>query len=106
MARRSNDSNPTAQLKDDEDRPITDQCIQVPFHMSRCKTVKDIIKKRNKKIATIRAPTVFDLIRNEKDKRSHEEKAGVYRIPVINKNEDKEESYIGLTEMELREVID
>lgn len=59
-----------------------DQYIKIPFIMNNFKTVRNIIKKHNKKVFLVRALTVFNLLRNEKDKKLEMTKQWVYKIPI------------------------
>lgn len=59
-----------------------------------------------KNLITKREPMVFDLLRNDKDKKQENSKSGVYQIPMnSNGTEEEKEFYIGITERCLEDRI-
>lgn len=66
---------------------------------------KKIAKLKRKKIASVRTPTIFDILRNEKDPRNVMEKAGVYKIPVEDSSTRQQMSYIGVTTRTLKQRV-
>lgn len=69
------------------------------------KTLHRVLNKTLKfsdfKIAWKRGYTLFNTLRNGKDKIPVNRKPGVYAIPVFNKDEDSEQLYIGSTKRNL-----
>lgn len=59
--------------------------------------IRKIAKEENKRIATKRAPTVFNTLRNEKDKLKQSERTGVYKIPIRDVQLQREAAYLGVT---------
>lgn len=77
----------------------------IPHELRNSKTVKNILKRNNKKPAYRRPPTIFSLLRNVKDNYDKLEKSGVYHIPVENFDDNTEELYIGATSRNLKDRI-
>lgn len=56
--------------------------LPIPHGLRKYDFVRRLAKKENKKLASRRPPTVFNLLWNEKDPLKEYEKTGVYKIPV------------------------
>lgn len=52
-----------------------------------------------------RAPTIFNLLRNDKSIRSNDFKSGVYKIPVQNFEDNRTKTYIGATARNFKERL-
>lgn len=78
-----------------------DNFLSVPYNLKNLQVVKSIAKKTKKDLATRRAPTQFNLIRNEKDPLKPQDKYGVYKIPVIDNSSYDRQAYIGVTDRNL-----
>lgn len=70
--------------------------ITVPYSFKRYNVVDKIARKENKKLMFQRGPTIFNILRNEKDPRKDKEKNGVYKIPVIELENHHQTLYIGM----------
>lgn len=64
-----------------------------------------IQKAAQKKIVYTRNNTVFNLTRNDKDRRKMLDMPGVYQIPIENKDSNREEIYIGSIARSLQKRI-
>lgn len=76
---------------------IQQHYTSIPYHLKNVNIVKKTIKNKNKCIATKRNPTVFNILRNEKDRLKDWERSGVYKIPINDLQHNKETAYVGVT---------
>lgn len=67
--------------------------------------VRRILKKTKRKPAYKRGQTIFQALRNVKEKYSAEKNSGIYRIPLENIDESRTEVYIGATTRNLKDRI-
>lgn len=77
----------------------------IPEALRDFRAVRNVEKKIGKKPAFKRPPTIFNLLRNVKDPVNHDEKTGVYNIPLRNLDEGTDELYIGATRRNLKERL-
>lgn len=59
--------------------------------------VRSSLKSANNASIFRRAPTIFNVICNDKTKRSNDFKTGVYKVPLRNLDNNQLETYIGAT---------
>ncbi|XP_067139892.1 uncharacterized protein [Centruroides vittatus] len=64
--------------------------------------MKQISRHKNASILCKRAPTVYRLIRNDKERIGDREQAGVYAIPYKNEQLGIDKDYVGVTNRNLR----
>lgn len=69
----------------------------VPYHMKHIKMIKNLANRKGRSLAPRRAPTVFNLLRNNKDPLNQMERSGVYKILTKDLNTGKESAYVGVT---------
>lgn len=55
--------------------------MTVPQHLKNLNMTKKLAKRKKKCIVSRRNPTVYSMLRNEKDPLEQMEKTGVYKIP-------------------------
>lgn len=67
--------------------------------------VKNLVKINNKGVAYKRYPTLFNQLRNDKDKIERKQKSGVYKIPLRNYDTNVDEVYIGVTTRNLEKRL-
>lgn len=65
--------------------------------MKNFKIVRNLTVKNDRRLAFKRFPTLFNQLRNEKNRIVHRQKSGVYKIPLTNNNTKMDEVYIGVT---------
>lgn len=80
--------------------------LPILYHLKNLRVVKTITKKRNKKLAAHRDPTLFNLLRNDKDPLQQSEKNGGYRIPTKDAQTQEEAAYIGVTARNLKKGVE
>lgn len=73
--------------------------------MRTSRTVRRILRKTKKKPAYKRGRTIFEALRNVKDRYSKEENSGIYKIPLQDNDENKEKIYIGATARNLKDRL-
>lgn len=88
------------------DQQTTPQYETIPDSMRGLRTIRNIIRKTKTKPAFRRGPTVFQALKNIKDKYNPGQETGVYRIPLNNNNTDTAEVYIGATRRNLIDRIE
>lgn len=76
----------------------------LPDSMRGLRTIENILKKTRVKLAFKRGPTVFQALKNVKDKYYPGQETGVYRIPLHNN--DTGSVYIGATRRSLKDRIE
>lgn len=68
--------------------------------------VKRIAKKEGRTLAQRRAPTIFNLVCNDKDRLTQMERSGVYSIPIEDVVTEEKAAYVGVTSRTLATRID
>lgn len=77
----------------------------LPYKLHANYTVKKTLKSTDRSHTFKRSPTIFNLLRNDKDKRTEEYKSGVYKIPLRNIDDNRTEVYVGATSRNFRERL-
>lgn len=77
----------------------------LPYKLHANYTVKKTLKSTDRSHTFKRSPTIFNLLRNDKDKRTEEYKSGVYKIPLRNIDDNCTEVYVGATSRNFRERL-
>ncbi|XP_023235589.1 uncharacterized protein LOC111634972 [Centruroides sculpturatus] len=71
------------------------------YDKKRKDIMKEIAVRKKSKLIFKRAPNLYKLLRNDKDRVDKEKRAGVYRIPYENRELDINKNYIGVTNRSL-----
>lgn len=74
----------------------------VPDALRNFRSVSQILRKSKKKSAYKRPKTIFNILRNIKDEYEQENRTGVYQIPLLNLDYQRNEAYIGATTRNLK----
>lgn len=88
------------------DQQTTPQYEIIPDSMRGLRTIESILKKTKTKPAFKRGPTVFQALKNIKDKYNPGQETGVYRIFLYNNNTGTNEVYIGTMRRNLNDRIE
>lgn len=75
-------------------------CYTIPYRLHNSKEVKSSLRSANRNSAFRRAPTVFEVIRNDKSKRQEG-----YKVPLKNIEDNQLETYIGTTVRNFKQRI-
>lgn len=81
------------------------QFIPIPYRLNNNRQVKRILKKSNYKKAYKRAPTIYNILRNDKDKYDDQYKSGIYKIPLVDLNTRQNKAYISATGRNFKDRI-
>ncbi|XP_023238098.1 uncharacterized protein LOC111636940 [Centruroides sculpturatus] len=80
--------------------PIRKLCIDIvewKYPLNVEGIMEELCKYKSTRSIYKRAPNIYKLLRNDKDKIGMKEKAGVYRIPFENQQLGVEKDYVGVT---------
>lgn len=73
--------------------------------MKNLEVVRRIARNINRRLTSYRDPTVFNLLRSDKEPIQQQERTRVYRIPIDNIRTQEEASYIGVTVRNLKKRL-
>lgn len=79
--------------------------MTVPQHLKNLNMTKKLAKRKKKCKVSRRNPTVYSMLRNEKDPLEQMEKTGVYKIPFKDMQTNENKSYIGVTLRTIRKRV-
>lgn len=77
----------------------------IPYRLHNNTAMKSSIKAANVVSAFKRAPTIFNILCNDKTKRGEGFRTGIYKVPLINLEDNQFEVYIGATAGNLKDRI-
>lgn len=92
----------TPQVQQDKDTcPFAD----ITYYSTMDKVLKRALKDGRYRMARKRGPTIFNILRNEKDHILNSRKSGVYSIPLYSRDEGTTQYYIGSTKRNLDKML-
>lgn len=102
---RNNHDSQELESRQDCTNPINRGYEVIPDTLRGYKIVERLLKINEKKPAYKRPKTIFNTLKNVKDKYGQEECTGVYEIPLVNLDKQRNEVYIRATKRNLRERL-